>query len=333
MALQPKIELEKPAFKTQRCARCERLLDPYQFARTRSYFFPNKRITICNSCVKEYLKERNFDWKYVDKLCQFIDIPFIPKEFERLREMNGDDVFPIYAEVFQSSEYESLGWNDYFKEFKRLEESDEIKKELPLLEEEKRLELQKKWGFNYDDEALNYLENLYNGVLLTQNINGALQDDQAIKLCKISYEVDSRIQEGSDFDKLLSSYDKLVKIAEFTPKNAKNANEFDSVGELIKWLERRGFKNNFYDGVTRDIVDETIKNIQSYNQRLYTNETGIGEEISNRLNSLKIASKMDSNYYDTQKEYDLDEFEKEGFEELLNDNEEFEANIGGTSNE
>jgi hypothetical protein len=81
----------------------------------------------------------------------------------------------------------------------------------------------------------------------------------------ISLELESRIRAGADFDKLLSSYDKLVKVAEFTPKNAKNANDFDSVGELIKWLEKRGWKNKFYDGVTRDVIDETIKNIQNYN--------------------------------------------------------------------
>ena len=74
-------------------------------------------------------------------------------------------------------------------------------------------------------------------------------------------ELDSRIREGVDFDKLLGSYDKLVKVAEFTPKNAKNANDFDSVGELVHWLEKRGWKNKFYDDVTRDVIDETIKNI------------------------------------------------------------------------
>jgi hypothetical protein len=93
----------------------------------------------------------------------------------------------------------------------------------------------------------------------------------------MSYEIDNRIREGTDFDKLLASYDKLVKAAEFTPKNVKNINDFDSVGELIKWLEKRGWKNKFFDGVTRDIVDETIKNFQNFNQRLYTNESGIGE--------------------------------------------------------
>jgi len=80
-------------------------------------------------------------------------------------------------------------------------------------------------------------------------------------LCMISYELEQRIRNGEEFDKLLASYDKLVKVAEFTPKNAKNASDFDSTGELWRWLEKRGWKNKFYDNVTRDIVDETIKNI------------------------------------------------------------------------
>lgn len=329
MGLQPKIQQESPSFKSQACARCGRILDPYQFARTRSFFFSNGHIGVCNDCIKTYLKENNFNWINVDKICQYADIPFVPAEFEKLHEANGDDVFPIYAEVFLSSEYEGLGWGDYFKEFNRLKEQKLIEEELPILQEKKRKELKEKWGYNYDDEALKYLEDLYEGVLLTQNINGALQSDQAIKLCKISYEVDSRIREGADFDKLLSSYDKLVKIAEFTPKNTKNANDFDSIGELIKWLEKQGFKNKFYDGVTRDIVDETIKNIQNYNQRLYTNETGIGDEINQRLASLKAAEQIE-NYYDTKQEYDLDEFENIGYEELIKD-EEFNPNLGGSN--
>lgn len=69
---------------------------------------------------------------------------------------------------------------------------------------------------------------------MTQNISGALQADQAIKICKISYELDCRIREGTDFDKMLTAYDKLVKTAEFTPKNVKNASDFESVGELCK---------------------------------------------------------------------------------------------------
>lgn len=245
--------------------------------------------------------------------------------------MNGTKVFPIYAQVFAEKDFENLDWMDYYKEFKKLEEQGYIRDQLPRISEEKRRQLQEKWGANYDDEALNYLEGLLNGLLTTQNINGALQLDQALKICKISYEVDSRIRAGQDFDKMLASYDKLVKVAEFTPKNVKNASDFDSVGELVKWLEKGGWKNKFYDDATRDIVDETIKNFQNWTQRLYINESGIGEEITKRIEALKTVNQME-NYYNTEQEYDLDEFENDGYQELFG-KEEFQLSLDGENNE
>lgn len=321
MGLQPNIARRRN-FALKQCNRCGASQTPDAFAPTKSIFYPDGSLPICNSCIETYLVDVGFNWREVDKLCQWADIPFVPREWERLHSMNGDKVFGIYAEVFAQSEYEGLGWDDYFQAFKDLKESGDIDDELPGIADQKRKQLQERWGANYDDEALRYLENLYNGLMTTQNVNGALQVDQAIKICKMSYEIDNRIREGADFDKLLSSYDKLVKAAEFTPKNVKNINDFDSVGELIKWLEKRGWKNTFYDGVTRDIVDETIKNFQNFNQRLYTNESGIGEQITERINALKQAKAIEEeSYYGTNKSYDLDSYDDEGYSRLVKDEE------------
>ena len=319
MGLQPNIARRR-SFALKQCNRCGGSFTSDAFAPTKSIFYHDACLPICNSCIESYLIDVDFNWREVDKLCQWADIPFVPKEWERLHEMNGDKVFGVYAEVFAQSEYEGLGWDDYYKAFKELKASGDIEDELPGIADQKRKHLQERWGANYDDEALRYLENLYNGLMTTQNVNGALQVDQAIKICKMSYEIDNRIREGSDFDKLLASYDKLVKAAEFTPKNVKNINDFDSVGELIKWLEKRGWKNTFYDGVTRDIVDETIKNFQNFNQRLYTNESGIGEQITERINALKQAKQIEEeSYYGTNKSYDLDAYDDEGYSALVKD--------------
>jgi hypothetical protein len=261
------------------------------------------------------LAARDWDWEYVDKLCQMADIPFVPKEWERLREMTEREVFYRYATIFMQSEYDGIGWSDYYKAFKELKAAGVLEDEIPEIADKKRKDLKDKWGANYDDEALRYLEGLFNGLMTTQNVNGALQIDQAKKICKMSYEVDRRIEEGSDFDKLLSSYDKLVKAAEFTPKNVKNINDFDTFGEAIKWLEKRGWRNTFYDNVTRDIVDESMKNFQNFNQRLYTNESSMPEEIARRIEALKTTAALENdNYYGTDKSYDLDAFEREGYE-------------------
>ena len=317
MGLQPDIARRR-SFALKTCNRCQAPQTPESFAPTKSVFYADGALPICNSCIESFLEDVEFDWGEVNKLCQYADIPFVPKEWERMRELNGSKAFPKYAEVFAQSEYEDLGWSEYFEAFRALKASGELDDELPGIADKKRQKLQERWGANYDDEALRYLENLYNGLMTTQNVNGALQVDQALKICKMSYEIDCRIREGADFDKLLSSYDKLVKAAEFTPKNVKNINDFDSVGELIKWLEKRGWHNTFYDDVSRDIVDETMQNFQAFNQRLYTNESGIGEQITERLNNLKSVALIEQeSYYGTNAEYDLDNYENEGYSQLV----------------
>ena len=326
MGLQPNIARRR-SFAIKTCNRCGGTFAPSNFAMTKSIFYPDGSLPICNDCIELYLVDVDFDWGEVNKLCQYADIPFVPKEWERMRELNGTKAFPKYAEVFAQTEYEDLGWSDYFEAFKKLRDSGELEDELPGIADKKRRLLQERWGANYDDEALRYLENLYNGLLTTQNVNGKLQIDQAEKICKISYEIDCRIRAAQDFDKLLSSYDKLIKAADFTPKNVKNINDFDSVGELIKWLEKKGWKNSFYDDVPRDIVDETMKNFQAFNQRLYTNESGIGEQITERLNNLKnVALIEQESYYGTDAEYDLDNYENDGYGALVLE-EEFDAGL------
>lgn len=309
------------------CSKCGQSKNIKHFSPTRSAFFSDGRLPICHHCVKKILKESNFNWDTVDKLCQMADLPFVPEEFERLHEMNGDDVFFKYAQIFQDDEYEGLGWGDYFKEFQRLKEKGQISQNLPELKEDYYNNLRKKWGANYDEEALEYLENLYNGLLATQNVNGALQTDQAYKVCKISYELDCRIRAGTDFDKMLTAYDKLVKTAEFTPKNVKNLNDFDTIGELVRYMEKKGWKNPYYDGVSQDIVDETIKNIQLFNRRLYVNESTIGEEISRRLEALQMADEKEKSEFNNSMEYDIDEFEASGYEKLIGMDDEFSADL------
>lgn len=314
MPLEPRIP--KQQFKTKRCPRCNVTNEESEFAQTHSIFYPDGRLPICNSCVDEYLRGHSYSWESIDKLCQWADIPFIVKEWIRIRDLNqqDSDVWPVYSKVFADSCYENLGWADYNKQYIELREAGMIEDEIPLVYEQKMATLRKTWGGNYADEDLVYLEDLYKGLLQTQNVSGALQIDQARKLCKISLELESRIRAGDkDVDKFMSTYDKLVKTAEFTPKNTKNAVDFDSFAEVGYWLEKRGRQNKFYDNVTRDVIDETLKNIENYNQKLYINEGGIGEEITQRLSALKSANQVEENVFGLQQEYDLDKYDNDGY--------------------
>ena len=327
MSFQPKIPVKRKTFVLKQCNRCGGTYGPDNYAPTTSIFFPDKVLPICNSCIKEFLKSESFSWEAIDKLCQLSDIPFIPKQWETLYRANGQDTFPVYARIFNAREYESIGWDDYYKQFLELKERGLIEDELPLINEEKLARLREKWGSNYDDEELFQLEDLYNGIIASQNVNGALQVKHAKQICMMSLELDSRIRAGADFDKLLSSYDKLVKVADFTPKNSKSANDFDSVGELFHWLEKQGWRNKYYDGATRDELDEMMKNFENYNQRLYINESGIAEEIARRTEQLKTVNEAEQeNFYNLDTNFDLDEYDNEGYENLIGD-EDFQEEV------
>lgn len=306
------------------CATCKIQTSIDDFAYTHSVFYPDHRLPICNDCAEDILRAHDYSWEWIDKMCQWADIPFIVKEWTRLWDLNeGKNVWAVYSNVFKDSCYESLGWKDYNEQYKKLREVGLIEDEIPLIKEKKYDDLRREWGSNYTEEDLVYLDDLYRGLKATQNVNGALQIDQAKKICKLSLEIDSRIRAGDkEVDKFLASYDKLVKTAEFTPKNAKNAIDFDSFAEVGYWLEKRGKQNTFYDGATRDVIDETLKNIQNYNQRLYINEGGIGDEITKRIEALQNAAAVESSLYNLETDFDLDKYDNSGFN-VEDDEEEF----------
>ena len=138
MGIQPNIKKARN-FLVKECTYCHGNYGPDSYTRTKSIFYPDGYLPMCNDCLEKILIENDFNWEIVNKICQYADIPFVPTEFVRLQELNKEKVFPIYAEVFFSSEYEDLGWGDYFEEFKKLQKANCIEDELPILKEEKEL--------------------------------------------------------------------------------------------------------------------------------------------------------------------------------------------------
>lgn len=313
------------------CTTCGELLGEENYLPTNSPFYPDGHVPMCDSCIDSYLKESNYSWDKVDEICRYMNIPFIPKEWDN--NLNENKVYPfnVYCKKMSEAQYEGINWKTYFDTYVDLQNGNALEQELPLIDELQKKQLRARWGSNYDDEALLYLENLYQNTLATQNISSALQADGLLRLCKMNYEADNKIRAGQDIDKIIRSIDTQTKSLELTPKNSKNLNDFDTIGELIKWFEKRGWRFNYYDNVSRDVVDETMKNIQNFNQKLYVNEVGIGEEITRRIERLKsIASKEDSsaaddNYYETQQEFDSDAYDNEGYTNLINGD--FDASI------
>lgn len=261
----------------------------------------NGSLPICRECIGQMIsneKDESKKWNLVNKLCQWADIPFIPEEWDKIYCTKGKDAFGIYCSIFRSEPYNTLDWNMYNEVYLQLKEEQRLEDAIPTLKEKQMNDLRKKWGMSYDDEQLGYLESLHQGLITSQNIVGALNEDQALKLCKISLIIEEKIRAGVDFDKDLRAYDSLAKLSNLTPKNVKEANEFDSFGEVFAYLEKAGWMNKYYDGAVRDEVDNTEKNIKNWLRYLYVNESGVAEEIEERINNLKVAAELEDEEFD-----------------------------------
>lgn len=257
-------------------------------------------LPICRECLAKMISSAPEEerWNVIDKICQWADVPFLPGEWEKLYQANGKDTLGVYIAIFRTEQYKTLNWMTYNNVYLQLLEEGRVEDAIPELREKRLQDWRRKWGMVYDEEQLEYLENLHLGLINSQNVVGALNEDQALKLCKISLIIEEKIRGGVDFTKDLKAYDELAKLSNLTPKNVKDANEFDSFGEVYAYLEKAGWQNKYYDGAVRDEVDNTEKNIKNWIRYLYINETGIAEEIEQRINNLKVAAELEGEEFD-----------------------------------
>lgn len=293
------------------CTNCHNDKPLSSFIEVKSPFFTDKVLPICADCIERMMRINEGDFNFYDKLCQWADIPFLLEEWSKLYNFNKEKTFSLYAKMYKQGQYQNADWREVNKKYKALSERKQLHNEVPELQEEAFQKLRQDWGENYTTQELIILENLFQGILNTQNISNKLQSTDVRRICKLSLIIDDKIREGIDFKDDLANYEKLTKIAALSPKDVKNANDFNSVGEVFAYLEKKGWVNKFYDGATKDIVDNTMKNIQLYVRNLYVNETGIGDDIQKRIEGLQIAQEL-QDQYDTPAD-DLDNYEVEGY--------------------
>lgn len=295
------------------CQYCGQSKPVSAYLKSKNEFFPCGTIDICTECIEDFIERENANFNFMDKLCRWLDIPFIPERWVKYYEINGAVAISTYVETIYQESYPMLDWKKVNDNYIKLKEQEKLDEAMPQLKEEKLRKLRTKWGEEYVDSEILYMEDLFQGILQTQNVNGKLQTDDAIKLCKISLLLNQKIRDGEDFDKVLKSYDTLRKSADFTPKNIKNACDFDSVGELFAYCEKKGWENAFYDNTPRDTVDLVMKDVQSWLRNLYKNETGIAEDVERRINALKVADDMEASIMAIEDD-GMDDFDAAGYD-------------------
>lgn len=303
------------------CDACGQQLPISSFFQIEDFTFPDGYVPICKDCISKEIRNHDGSFDFIDRLLQWIGIPFIIDKWLELTETYKDSAFEVYVKMYKENKFPYIDWKSAYLHYKELEEDGVLEESILQFSTAELNRLRLKWGEEYTDEKeLHQLEKLYQGITNTYSIFGEKQLDDVKKICKISLVIDQKIRDGEDFEKYIKSYDQLSKIANLTPKNIKDATDFSSAGELFAYLEKSGWLNEFYTGEEKDIVDSTMKNIQNWTRNLYVNESSIPEDIENRIAALQIADDMED---------ELNAIEDDGLDDEEFIDEEFLADIGG----
>ena len=203
------------------------------------------------------------------------------------------------------------------------------------LTEEDRRYLCLKWGKTYRPDEWIRLEELYEQMINSYDIQSA-GDLNTLKLaCKSSLKANQLLDLG-DIDgaqKAGKMYDSFMKAGKWTAaQNKTEENELiDSVGELVAICERDGFIAKFFVDAPKDKADRVLQDMQKYTKDLIENESGLSvmmeravTQIEEEELRIKAAAEMGEDAdEDAMFNYDKPVFELEDYSEFKD----FEAEL------
>ena len=256
---------------------------------------------IANKKIEETMKRQGYE---AAEIAQAIATASVPVPSEPLIE-------PVYAD--NKNLFLDEPQDDYFAEISGGQDDF-----VDDLTDEDKTYLRLKWGKTYKPEEWVRLEQLYEEMMASYDIQGAGHIDTLKLVCKTSLKANQLIDIGDieGFQKMQKAYDNLMKSGKFTAQQNKTENgEFiDSIGELIELCEKDGYIERYYVESPKDRVDLTIADMQRYTKTLVEEETNLTIMVEKALRDIEKEDKEDkeNNELDIVDdiEIDLDDLER-----------------------
>lgn len=288
------------------CSCCGRVLPAKSYSPTKSPFFIDGLLSICNDCLDAEVKRMGGEWAYMDLVCQWADMPWVPEQFTKIYTSVPNQAASTYMKYFSQDEYNRIHWETYQERWQKAIEENNEKILHPIFNQQEIQQLKLDWGEDYTPQQYYALEDLYKGLIASFGVSTKLGEREARLLSKLSLQMDQCVAEGgAGIDKLVSAYNNIKKSAGFEASNAQDQNEFSSISELVKYMEKIGWKKKFHNDENKDIVDNTMKNIQNYARRLYQNEASMQDQIETTIEAKKRMDALEmQNFEDLVDEYD-----------------------------
>ena len=263
---------------------------------------------LANNKTEQTMKRQGYDAQEIAKVIagQQLSIP------------EGGFVEPVYETQDAPRPFED---EDYFAmQSGGVDDDAAIENDLT---EEDRLHLRLKWGKSYKPEEWVKLEQLYEEMMASYDIQSAGHIDTLKLVCKCSLKANQLLDIG-DIDgaqKMIKMYDGLMKSGKFTAaQNKAETGEFvNCISELVSICEKEGFIARFYVDSPQDKVDETLLDLKNYTKTLVVEEMNLGNLIENAVKEMaREEAKEEDEDIEEELEYsDLSALKDEDFEEYL----------------
>ena len=178
--------------------------------------------------------------------------------------------------------------------------------------------LRLKWGKAYKPDEWVWLEQFYEDMMNSYDIQTAAHIDTLKLICKTSLKSHQLMDIGDieGAQKMVRTYNELMKSGNFTAaQNKSDGGDFvDSIGELVSMCEKDGYIERYYVDEPKDKVDFTIKDMQRYTRNLIMEETNLGNLIEQAIKQNAIEDHEDDDdnilidYDDDEKELTDEDF-------------------------
>ena len=302
--------------KTRKCLKCKQEKPIHEFQYTPSKFFPAHRSQICTPCLELMVNQENMG--EVDRLCRWLDVPFDLNKWTSLYSIHKDHTLTAYFNTLLDDHYSALQWADENERWRLAREEETIDEEIEALSEAKIRKLKRIWSSSYSTEELLFLEDYYNQILATQNVSTPILQHYARDLCEIELRIKKGLREGLDIKKDMDARDNIIKIAHFEATNAKNAADFESVGELMVYYGKKGWHPKWHSE-PKDDVDFCMQNIQNYLKRLVVNEGNFAEQVEDGRERYNLTERLETIENEAVEFDETADIEYEGESELIQD--------------
>lgn len=285
---------------------------------------------ICEKCLSEMVDGK--DLKQVDFFCRTYNIPFNPDTWIRIYSQAGNLSFEHYVQVvsdehalnftYKCSDDNAPVWDQINAIWRKNWTHGELLQQIQSIKDDWLKQMHIKWGPSYEFTEYLKLENLFNNTIQGTGTTSPLTIDIIKKIAVVSVLMDrslinGEIEEAGKYSKMHRDLIKAAGLEEMIDVTENDV--ISTVSDLCNYLEQKGFKFDFYDGVKRDIVDMTIEDIKEWTVNYVRDATGIQQTYAMVEDSFKTSLEVNKTSEATSKVTleDLIRAKKEGANEKL----------------